>query len=287
MNTPLPGEEEVSTRPKRQGADQAIQLALESKWEEAAALNRSLLSTHPADVDAWNRLGKALLELGRYRDASDAYSKALDLDPVNSIAKRNIERLATFKDDESLPEGRRGEAVAKVAQDLFIEEVGKSGSSVLRDVPTAVLAGLTAGDEVYLKPSDELISIEDAAGEVIGNLDPKLGLRLLRLIKGGNRYAAAVKSVSENDVELIIKEVYRDPSQTKLSFPAVGGEGVRPYIKESLLRFNADDDEDEIEDEAEVDDWEAEPETTESTVSFSSFQSVIERDVDDEEEEEV
>jgi hypothetical protein len=110
---------------------------------------------------------------------------------------------------------------------------------------------------------------------------------LLRLIKGGNRYAAAVKSLNENDVELIIKEVYRDPSQTKLSFPAVGGEGVRPYIKESLLRFNADDDDDEVEDEAEVDDWEAEPETTESTVSFSSFQSVIERDVDDEEEEEV
>jgi tetratricopeptide (TPR) repeat protein len=283
MNSPIPGEEEIA-RPKRQGADQAIQLALESKWEEAATLNRSLLSTHPADVDAWNRLGKALLELGRFRDASDAYSKALDLDPVNPIAKRNIERLASFKDDE---QPRRAEAVAKVAQDLFIEEVGKSGTSILRDVPTSMMAGLTAGDEVYLKPNDELIRIESVAGEVLGNLDAKLGLRLLRMIKGGNRYAAAVKSVNENDVELIIKEIYRDPTQTKLSFPAVGGEGVRPYIKESLLRFNADDDDDEVEDEAEVDDWEAEPETTESTVSFSSFQSVIERDVDDEEEDEV
>ncbi len=35
---------------------------------------------------------------------------------------------------------------------------------------------------------------------------------------------------------MIIKETYRDPSQTRLSFPATGAEGVRPYIKESLLR---------------------------------------------------
>ena len=286
MNLPIPGEEqeEEVSRPKRQGPEQAIQLALESKWEEAAALNRGLLSTHPADVDAWNRLGKALLELGRYRDASDAYGKALDLDPVNSIAKRNLERLATFKDSEA---PRRVEAVAKVAQDLFIEEIGKSGTSILHDVPTAMIPTLTAGDEVYLKPTDEAIGIESAGGDVLGNLEPKLGLRLLRLIKGGNRYAAAVKSVNDNDVELIIKEIYRDPTQTKLSFPAVGGEGVRPYIKESLLRFNADDDDEDEELEPEVDDWDNEPDTSEPTVTFSSFQSVIERDVDDDEEEEV
>jgi tetratricopeptide (TPR) repeat protein len=283
VNSPVEGIEEIA-QPKRQGAEQAIQLALESKWEEAAVLNRNLLSTHPSDVDAWNRLGKSLLELGRYRDASDAYGKALDLDPVNSIAKRNIERLSAIKDAE---QPRRADAVAKVAQDLFIEEVGKSGTSVLRGVPTAAMVGLTAGDEVYLKPGDTLINVETIQGEVIGNIEAKLGLRLLRLIKGGNRYAAAVKSISgDSDVELIIKEVYRDPSQTKLSFPAVGGEGIRPYIKESLLRLNADDDDDD-EVEAEIDDWEAEPEPSETAVTFSSFQSVIERDVDDDDEEEV
>src|SRR3990170_6754001 len=119
MESPIQAEE--ATRLKRQGAEQAIQLALESKWEEAVALNRSILAAHEGDVDAWNRLGKALLELGRLREARDAYAKSLGLDPVNPIAKRNLDRLSTVAEEE---QPRRAEGVAKVAQELFIEEIG-------------------------------------------------------------------------------------------------------------------------------------------------------------------
>ncbi|MPZ50525.1 MAG: tetratricopeptide repeat protein [Dehalococcoidia bacterium] len=281
MNAPTPREE--AARLKRQGAEQAIQLALESKWEEAVTLNRSILTTYPNDVDASNRLGKALLEVGRYREAREAYGRSLELDPVNSIAKRNLDRLSTIAEAD---EPRRTEAVAKVAQDLFIEEIGKTGVTVLRDAPRESLARLTAGDEVYLKPGEELIRVEDVSGEVLGSIEPKLGLRLLRMIEGGNRYAAAVKSVGEKAAELIIKETYRDPSQTRLSFPATGGEGVRPYIKESLLRLADDDDEEELIDEGDTENWEEEPESSESTVSFSAFQNTIERDLEDDDEEE-
>jgi tetratricopeptide (TPR) repeat protein len=275
MNAPTEGEE--TTRLKRQSADQAIQMALESKWEEAVALNRTIVESLPNDVDAWNRLGKALLELGRYREAHEAYGKSLALDPVNSIAKRNLDRLAGLQDAEQ----PRREAVAKVAQDLFIEEVGKSGTTVLRNTPREVLATLTSGDEVYLKPDDDEIRIENVTGEVLGLMEPKLGLRLLRLMEGGNQYAAAVKSLSEGDVEVIIKETYRDPSQTRLSFPAVvGGEGVRPYIKESLLRLG-EDDEDEVEEEAEADEWEGEQEPVETPTSFAGFETESEEDDED------
>jgi hypothetical protein len=278
MNSPLQGEE--AARLKRQGAEQAIQLAIESKWEEAAALNRTILATHAGDVDAWNRLGKSLLELGRYRDSQEAYSKSVELDPVNTIARKNLDRLVTLAESE---EPRRPDLVAKASQDLFIEEIGKTGVTVLQNATPSSVA-LTAGDEVYLKPSDELINVEDLQGEVLGSIEAKLALRLLRMIQGGNKYAAAVKSISDGDVELIIKEIYRDPSQTRLSFPAVGGEGVRPYIKESLLRLAEDDDEDEVE-EVENEDWDSEPDTnSENTVTFSSFQNTIERDVDDDDD---
>ena len=276
MNSPIEGEEEAIGI-KRQGADQAIQLALESKWEEATALNHSIVAARPSNVDAWNRLGKALLELGRFREASEAYGTALGIDPLNSIAKRNLDRLVAIKEDE---EPRRVEATAKIAQDLFIEEVGKSGVTMLNGASPEVLARLTAGDEVYLKPGDELIGVENIQGDLLGSVEPKLGLRLLRLIEGGNRYAAAVKSVSESEAELIIKEIYRDPSQTKLSFPAVRGEGVKPNIKESLLRF--EEDEEESEEEAESEEWEGEPKPAEQTVSLST----MERDADDEDDEE-
>ncbi len=272
MNSPTEGEEEV--RP-RQGAEQAIQLAIESKWEEATTLNRSILEIQPSDVDTWNRLGKSLLELGRLPEAVEAYAKSLELDPVNQIAKRNLERLEGLEGT-----ALRREGGAKVAQDLFIEEVGKSGSTVLRGVPRELLAALTAGDEVYLKPEDDVLQVANAGDHVIGPVEPKLGLRLLRLIQGGNQYAAAVKSLGETDVEVIIKETFRDPSQTRLSFPASGTGGSRPYIKESLLRLNADDDA-IIDDDG--DDWDGESTDTDGNVSLNTIE---EPDPDDEDEDE-
>jgi len=280
MNSPGEGEEDA--RLKRPGAEQAIQLALESKWEEATSLNKAILEAQPNDVDTWNRLGKSLLELGRYREAHEAYGKSLELDPVNSIAKRNLDRLAGLQDTEA----PRREGVAKVAQDLFIEEVGKSGSTILRNTPRETLATLTAGDEVYLKAETGSLQIANVNGDVLGSVEPKLGLRLLRLIQGGNQYAAAVKSLSDTDVEVIIKETFRDPSQTRLSFPATGGaEGVRPYIKESLLRLGADDDDDDglLDDDTEREDWDSEPDAGDGTVSLSGLADV---DAEEEEEEE-
>jgi tetratricopeptide (TPR) repeat protein len=278
MNSPAEGEEDA--RLKQKGAEQAIQLALESKWEEAASLNKAILEVQPNDVDTWNRLGKSLLELGRYREAHDAYGKSLELDPVNSIAKRNLDRLEGLQDAET----PRREAVAKVAQDLFIEEVGKSGSTILRNTPRETLATLTAGDEVYLRPENDELQIASVNGDVLGSVEPKLGLRLMRLIQGGNQYAAAVKSLSDTNVEVIIKETYRDPSQTRLSFPATGtGEGVRPYIKESLLRLADDDDEELLDEETDGEDWDGEAETSEGNVSLSGLADV---DAEDDEEEE-
>ena len=62
---------------RRQQAEAAIQLALQGRWDEAANLNKSILGVFPTDVDAYNRLGKAQTELGRYNDAKKSYMKAL------------------------------------------------------------------------------------------------------------------------------------------------------------------------------------------------------------------
>src|SRR5262245_50258799 len=81
---------EDRARAKKQHAEQAIQLALQGQWSEAAQLNREILESFPADVDAYNRLGKALTELGRYVEARDSYMKALEIDQLNSIARKNL-----------------------------------------------------------------------------------------------------------------------------------------------------------------------------------------------------
>ncbi len=64
---------EDRARTRKQGSEAAIQLALRGRWDEAAELNRSIIGAFPTDVEAYNRLGKALTELGRYGEARAAY----------------------------------------------------------------------------------------------------------------------------------------------------------------------------------------------------------------------
>jgi Flp pilus assembly protein TadD len=80
-------------RQKRAKSEQAITLAMKNRWDEAAQVNREILDLFPNEVDAYNRLGKALTELGRYGEARDAYSRAVKLDPLNGIASKNLLRL--------------------------------------------------------------------------------------------------------------------------------------------------------------------------------------------------
>ena len=87
----FPTEDRV--RQKRTKSEQAISLAMKNRWEEAAQLNREILDMFPNEVDAFNRLGKALTELGRYGEARDAYAKAVKIDPLNGIATKNLQRL--------------------------------------------------------------------------------------------------------------------------------------------------------------------------------------------------
>ena len=56
-------------------------------------------------------------------------------------------------------------------------------------------------------------------------------------MEGGNRYTAAIISSSENQVTIIIREVYRDPGQKDyLSFPSRGIEGTRTNIVDRVIR---------------------------------------------------
>ena len=274
---------EERARSRRQKADRAIRLALQSRWEEAAAVNRDIVSLYPSDVDAWNRLGKALAELGRYKESREAYAKTLELDSTNTIARKNLARLAVL--GEAAP--ARAERKQQLDPQIFIEETGKTGITTLHRVNQEVLARMTAGDRVELRPEGNVLLVENTRGEYLGEVEPKLGLRLLKLMQGGNQYAAALTSLANATGRVIIKEVYQHPSQAgRPSFPATGPQAIRPYIKESILKHGAEEEE-EIAEEAEGagEEWEGETEAQEGDIRLNDYQRATEGDNDDEDEE--
>ena len=270
-------------RARRQRADQAIKLAMESRWEEAAQVNRAILTLFPNDVDAYNRLGKALTELGRYGEARAAYSRALEIDPANSIAKKNLSRLQTLGDTVAPV----AEARQKVDPDLFIEETGKTGTSQLQQPNAEALKLMTAGDLVVLVQQDNQLQVTDPAGTYLGTLEPRLALRLINFMKSGNQYAAAIASVSPtgDTGRIIIKETYQSPENAgKLSFPATAPEGFRPYTREGLLKYELDDEDTDHEERDETDEWGTAEETEDSGDISFDFKRAAEARVDDDED---
>jgi len=256
---------EDRARSKRQHADQAIQLALQGRWPEAADLNREIIEYFPGDVDAYNRLGKAQTELGRYGDAKGAYMKALEIDPLNSIAQKNLNRLASLGEQEAAPRP----AGRKLSPQMFIEETGKTGVTVLVRPSMDIAARMTAGDQVNLQRENGALVIQSIAGEYVGAVEPKLGQRLIKLMDAGNEYIAAISALDSSVVRLFIRETFQHASQTgKLSFPPTVTETVRPYVKGRLLHRDIDDDEAYFDENDESDDWSRgeEPEEGEGTI---------------------
>jgi len=234
---------EERVKPRSIYVEEAIQLALESRWQEALAVNQALIERHGADEDTNNRMGKALTELGRLQEALAAYGATLQLNPLNLIAQKNVQKLSTMLESK--------ETVSASAQaidvDVFTEEPGKSALTVLTPPAEAVTVKVVPADVVELRQQDSQLLAETARGVPLGEVEPKLARRLLPLIGTGNRYTAAVARVEQQEIEIIIREVFQAPENAgKPSFPlAKSGrrEEFRPYAKDSLLAARGMDEE--------------------------------------------
>ena len=134
---------------------------------------------------------------------------------------------------------------------LFIEEAGKTAVTVLTDLASrTVLVRLTAGDPLSIEPEGNIVKMVDQTGEVVGLVEPKLAQRIVRLLQMGNKFSAAVTAADDQSVRVIIREVHRDPSMgNRASFPmAIPPDQFRAYVKDSLLRYDLDDDDDLLDD---------------------------------------
>ena len=277
---------EASVR-TRAYAELAVQAALEADWSRAIEMNSKTVEAAPDDVEARNRLGRAYLELGKLDLAKAAYTEVLKTEPNNPIALRNVARIATLAEHKS----KVSVTKSKTQPRLFIEDMGKTGIlRLMNPAPPHVVAKYSPGAEAELREQEGLVAVHARDGELLGFLEPKVGRRLLDLIKTGNEYVVAVVSNDQQNPRIAIRETFQSQENAqRISFPGhhrPAETKERAYIKGNFFRFGAedepegDDDGDQAEDKLTPDpDEDAEADTT-----LEPLSALAEDDDDDEDE---
>ena len=279
-------------KPRSQYTDEAVQLAIAGKWDDAVKLSKFIVESFGADEETQNRLGKALSELGKLKDAKAAYEVALKLNPMNTIAKKNAARINTLlHQKEGLKVGG-----TRVDLNLFVEEMGKTIITALEGASADICSKVAAGDVAELKVDGDSIVAETSRGLKLGTLEAKLARRLIKFMRGGNRYQGGVTACDGNTVKLIVRETYQDPKFAgKPSFPMRRKREVefRPYTKESLLTrgtgtevFTDDEEEDTLVETPASDDLEEGMHAVEDEAEPIDFSEDADADGDDEDEDE-
>ncbi len=209
-----------ATRQKVNLSKDAIKLALEGRWQQAAEANRAILELFPDDCEAGNRLAKALMECGEFAAARRVLQRLCQLSPSNNIARKNLARLEKLEQDPGV--ASKSTMRQPHAAGNFIEEGGKSCTTTLRPSAEALgSASTSAGEPVILSVSNRQVLAFTGDGRHLGSVEPSLGRRLRKLIAGGNRYSAVALGTGPEGLSVIIREASQHPSlRNVVSFSA-------------------------------------------------------------------
>ena len=260
---------------RKQRTEAAIGYALNRRWDLAAQQNQSLLTEFPDDLEAANRLGKALTELGDLNAAALAYRRTLEIDPTNNIARRNLTRIeelqaqspkttkrAPAASTAKRPRTTRTPATATPAGPVavrphsLIEESGRSAEFTLLEPNIAALKRVSAGDPAELVATPRGIAVKSATGAVLGHIEPRAGLRLRRLMEGGNTYAGVLRRITDIEATIYVRETYRTPEQQNepsfLPQAAIARRRAAPRasIRSTIVRYDTPDDDEESSDDS-------------------------------------
>ena len=191
----------------------AILAAVSQNWLEAAKLNREILKIESNNVEAINRLARAQNCLGKINISQRLYKKALDIDPYNIIAKKNLEKISR-SNGNGKQNGKRHfekpQTQTSNVSSLFLYEPGKTKIiSLLNLAPVQILATLNCGDEVLLNTKKHSAAITTLEKIYVGCLPDDLAHKLIAFIEGGNKYEAFIRCASIKNVTVFIKEAFR------------------------------------------------------------------------------
>ena len=79
-------------------------LAALVRWEEACACYEQAVKYNDRDVWFWHNYGEALINTGRYVQASQTLERALEIAPDHDTSRQLLERVRQLMDEETSDE---------------------------------------------------------------------------------------------------------------------------------------------------------------------------------------
>lgn len=217
----------------------AIEAALSHEWEKAIELNTQILEKYPVNLETKIRLGRALIQVKQFEKAKKIFREVLAVDPINSVALKNLEIAKSKKVDPKHENGINSNHLLKepgttTEYTAVINAKGVTG----RDFTIGECLKFKVkkkGVEVYKCKKDKEILVS-----TIGDTDLVTRMNKAESL-GAGISGYVIKSVDKS-LTMIIKS----------SVPVFRGEkqDIRPYIKKGLDDIDLEDE--EVEEEVEV-----------------------------------
>lgn len=182
--------------------NQAIKAALNQDWDQALALNLHILQLNSQHIPALNRLAKAYEKTGQIEDAKQTYQKVLELDEYNNIAQSNLDRLQS----NSASPSSTSSGPSDSSSFSFLEEPGKTKTVWLTKVVAKLIPQLENSQILILQPNKRRVAALTQDEQHIGYLPDDLSAYLIRLIRLGSKFEAAIKKIKDSNIQVFIRE---------------------------------------------------------------------------------
>lgn len=187
----------------QQAAQRAIKAALEKNWNEAVEYNIEIIQLEPENVEALNRLARAYFSIGQSKNAKKTWNKVLRIDRYNPIASKQLEKLKSSSLTKTLPTEKQ----TATNVETFLDEPGKTKTTKLvRVANPKTLLKLEPAQAIKLIAKKRLVTVATQEDEYLGSLPDDLSSKLVKFIKGGNKYDAIIRRVEKNNLSVFIKE---------------------------------------------------------------------------------
>tara|TARA_B100000029_G_scaffold210458_1_gene208290 strand:+ start:2620 stop:3327 length:708 start_codon:yes stop_codon:yes gene_type:complete len=192
----------------------AIREASNNNWEKAKKLNLIILNISKNNIETLNRLGISYMKLLDKVNATKCFQYVLKISPNNMIAQKNLNKLQLNLEKKKKPLG-------KVDALNLVNESGKS-INLNCDISNSkkiLNQGIDTGSKLTVKNEKNSLGLYKSNSKIL-IIQNNIAKRVSNLINLGNEYTCTVLGVSENSININIKEKSKSKETMQIiSFP--------------------------------------------------------------------